>query len=120
MMPHFLGKATPHTPQALPKNSPAVPADVRKAFGLPANGLLDFGLRPICWGTVPNFIVHRNGSAQRFRTSGGKAAGVIHFLGKAHTSHLTSGFVDLRLARLASPTVAKLQLNSCRRLIGAA
>src|SRR5205814_817666 len=30
-----------------PKNSPAMPADVRKAFGLPADCLLDFGLSPI-------------------------------------------------------------------------
>ena len=68
---------------ALPKKPAAMPPDVRKAFGLPARLFSLFGLRPICWGKAPKFKVNRNGSAQRFRTSGGRAAGVNHFLGKA-------------------------------------
>src|SRR5205085_12676129 len=54
----------------------------RCAEGLWPSGkrvLLIFGLRPICRGGAPNFIVTRNGSAKRFRTSGGRAAGVNRF-----------------------------------------
>jgi hypothetical protein len=43
-----------------------------KAFGLPANRVLDFGLCPLCWGGAPDHY-ERNGSAERFRTSGGIA-----------------------------------------------
>src|ERR1043166_2388462 len=60
-------------------------ADVRKAFGLPARLSSRFCATPNLLGRSPKFIVSRNGSAERFRTSGGRAAGVNHFLGKAET-----------------------------------
>jgi hypothetical protein len=66
-----------------PKTPPAMPADVRKAFGLPARLSSRFWATPNLLGRSPKFIVSRNGSAERFRTSGGRAAGVNHFLGKA-------------------------------------
>ena len=49
-----------------------MPSDVRKVFGLPAIDHLDFGLRPRL-GRSPEFIVKLDGSAERFRTSGGIA-----------------------------------------------
>ena len=50
----------------------AVPSDVRKASGLPASSILNFGLRP-GWSAAPKFDVPIGGSAERFRTSGGIA-----------------------------------------------
>src|SRR5205807_4230110 len=70
----------------LPKKSPAMPADVRKAFGLPPRLSSGFWATPNLLGRSPKFIVHRNGSAQRFRTSGGRAANMNHFFGKANRS----------------------------------
>src|ERR1041384_5932437 len=70
-----------------PKPPPAVPADVRKAFGLPARLSSRFWATPNLLGRSPRFIVSRSGSAERFRTSGGIAAGVNHFLGKANQYH---------------------------------
>ena len=60
-----------------------MPPDVRKAFGLPARWFsLYLGFANLL-GEAPKLIVNRNGSAERFRTSGGRAAGVNHVLGKA-------------------------------------
>ncbi len=50
----------------------AVPFDVRKASRLPAGSILNFGLRPGL-GRSPRFVVPIDGSAERFRTSGGIA-----------------------------------------------
>jgi hypothetical protein len=44
---------------ALPKNSPAMPADVRKAFGLPEICLLDLGYAQFI-GANPKFIMSRS------------------------------------------------------------
>jgi len=63
-----------------------MPADVRKAFGLPARLASRFLGYAQFAGRKPRFKVNWNGSAERFRTSGGRAAGVNHFLGKP-TSH---------------------------------
>src|SRR5205823_13778285 len=71
---------------ACPKKSPAMPADVRKAFGFPPRLSSGFWATPNLLGRSPKFIVHRNGSAQRFRTSDGRAANVNHFFGKANRS----------------------------------
>jgi hypothetical protein len=69
---------------ALPKKSSATPADVRKACGLPAKTVFSiWGYAPVLLGRSPKSVVNRNGSAERFRTSGGRAAVVNHFLGKA-------------------------------------
>src|ERR1041384_4748544 len=67
-----------------PKTPPAMPADVRKAFGLPARLSSRFWATPNLLGRSPKIIVSRNGSAERFRTSGGRAAGMNQSLGKAH------------------------------------
>jgi hypothetical protein len=64
------------------KKSPAMPADVRKAFGLPAKPSSRFWATPNLSGRSPKFIMNRNGSAERFHTSSGKAAGVNHLLGR--------------------------------------
>jgi len=53
-----------------------MPPDVRKASGLPAGLPGDFGLRPVL-GPSPDDSFAPDGSAERFRTSGGKAA--THF-----------------------------------------
>src|SRR2546429_9056490 len=50
----------------------AVPSDVRKASGLPASSILNFGLRP-GFGAQPQIRCAIDGSAERFRTSGGIA-----------------------------------------------
>jgi hypothetical protein len=49
---------------ALPRKSSAMPPDVRKAFGLPASAPFGF---------LGYAHTNRNGSAERFRTSGGIA-----------------------------------------------
>ena len=58
---------------ALPKKSSAMPPDVRKAFGLPASPRFGFWAMPNLLGRSPEFITNPNGSAERFRTSGGIA-----------------------------------------------
>src|SRR5256885_9957724 len=63
---------------ASPKNSRAMPPDVRKAFGLPARLPSRFWATPNLLGQSPKFIVSLSGSAEHFRTSGGRAAGVNH------------------------------------------
>src|ERR1041385_8525696 len=57
----------------------ALPSDLRKAFGLPAQLALDSGLRPVS-GQSPRIIKHINESAERFRTSGGKAAPLSRYI----------------------------------------
>src|SRR5436190_17372087 len=59
-----------------------MPADVRKAFGLPVRLFFSILGYAQFVGAEPNFIVDRNGSAERFRTSGGRA-GANSFLGEA-------------------------------------
>jgi len=56
-----------------------MPPDVRKAFGLPARLSSRFWATPKWLGRSPKFILNRNGSAERFRTSGGIAVDVNHF-----------------------------------------
>jgi hypothetical protein len=46
---------------------------VRKAFGLPAGSAFDCGLRRMS-GAQPRIFIELDGSAERFRTSGGIAA----------------------------------------------
>ena len=58
-----------------------MPADVRKAFGLPARLSSRFWATPSLSGRSPKFIVRWNGSAERFRTSGGRAAAASQFWG---------------------------------------
>jgi hypothetical protein len=60
---------------ALPKNSftcTAVPSDVRKASGLPGVSILNFRATPSFWAQ-PKLVMRIDGSAERFRTSGGIA-----------------------------------------------
>jgi FixJ family two-component response regulator len=60
-----------------------MPADVRKALGLPARLLSILGYAQFV-GAEPQNYVRWNGSAERFRTSGGRAA-VSRFLANAGT-----------------------------------
>ena len=55
------------------QKSAAKPPDVRKAFGLPSVRHLALWAMPNLLGRSPEFIMDRNGSAERFRTSGGIA-----------------------------------------------
>jgi len=50
-----------------------MPPDVRKASGLPAGPLAMLGYAQ-GWGVAPTIHSRVDGSAERFRTSGGKAA----------------------------------------------
>src|SRR5437588_12428101 len=60
----------------------AVPSDVRKASGLPASSILNFGLRP-GFGRSPKFVEPIDGSAERFRTSVGiTESHWLNFLGR--------------------------------------
>jgi hypothetical protein len=52
----------------------AMPADVRKAFGLPASLPSGFWAMPNLLRRSPEFIISLNGSAERFRPSGGGIA----------------------------------------------
>ena len=72
-----------------------MPSDVRKASGLPASSILNFGLRPSL-GRSPKFVEPVDGSAERFRTSGGIAEfRWLNFLGKASPIGLTARNLDL-------------------------
>src|ERR1041385_7061215 len=76
-----------------------MPAEVPKAFGLPARPSSRFWATPNCWGRSPRFIMNWNGSAERFRTSVGRAAAVNQFLGKAKRQMATGNndsFSDIR------------------------
>ena len=56
-------------------------SDVRKAFGLPTQGPSKIGLRPNLIGHSPELIMKADRSAQRFRTSGGRAVSSFTFGG---------------------------------------
>src|SRR2546425_6845989 len=63
---------------------PILPSDVRKASGLPASSILNFGLGP-GFGAEPQVRCAIDGSAEHFRTSG---HGRIR--SEEHTSELQS------------------------------
>jgi hypothetical protein len=56
-----------------------------KAFGLPASPPFGFWALPNLLGRSPKFITNRNGSAERFRTSGGIAESRESLLRQSHS-----------------------------------
>jgi len=68
---------------------PAMPTDVRKAFGLPESAFEKFRASPHFQGAAPT-LSRTDGSAQRFRTSDGAAAALnLTFAAKPCAAKLT-------------------------------
>ena len=51
------GREETETQWALPKESAAMPSDMRKAFGLPVSEPFGIWATPSCWGTAPELII---------------------------------------------------------------
>jgi hypothetical protein len=81
-----------------------MPTDVRKAFDLPARLFPSIlGYAQFCWGEAPNSLSAVTGSAEHFRTSGGRVAGANHFLGKVMLKQISISILLLLLLTSTLP-----------------